>query len=58
MTRVSHKTDSQKSMPLPDDFCQMHLHYVLACSDKQIDAALDSVPKYDLDRLRRIVEGK
>jgi hypothetical protein len=45
-------------MPLPGDFCQMHLHYVLACSDKQIDAALETIPKYDLERLRRIVERK
>ncbi len=55
---MSHKAEMQKAMPLPENFCEMHLHYVVACSDKQIEAALESVPQYDRDRLLRILERK
>lgn len=44
------------TMPVPRDFCETHLHYVLSCSDKLIEVALAGVPKYDLERLRRILE--
>lgn len=46
----------EKMMPLPPKFCEMHLNYTLSCSDTAIAVALASVPKYDLDRLRRILE--
>ncbi len=46
----------EKMVSLPPGFCAMHLKYVLSCSDPVIAAALAHVPKYDLERLRRILE--
>lgn len=45
----------KKGTPIQGDFCVDNLRFVMACSDRAIEAALAHIPAYDLARLRRLL---
>jgi hypothetical protein len=44
-----------KGLPIHGDFCGTHLRFVMACADRDIEAALTDLPAYDRARLRKLL---